>query len=105
MQALNPASARLVSRFDHAPMAVIRLPPIPLSGLELTPDAVRFMRLFSKLARMAQGHMRPNIGRTLTEALIHHRKALAGEGEPFTTHRILDSFAGPTTNEQGPLPA
>ena len=57
---------------------------------ELTPDAVRFMGLFSKLAWMAKGHLRPTIGRTFTEALHLQRKALAGEGEPFTTHRILD---------------
>ena len=57
---------------------------------ELTPDALRFIGLFSKLAWMAKGHLRLSIGNTFTEALRHHRKALAGEGEPFTAHRILD---------------
>ena len=49
---------------------------------------------------MAKGHLRPGIGRTFTEALHHHRKALAGEGEPFTTHRILDpSLVQPLLNK------
>ena len=48
------------------------------------------MGLFSKLAWMAKGHLRPSIGKTFTEALSHHRQALAGKGEPFTAHRILD---------------
>ena len=57
---------------------------------ELTPDALRFLGLFSKLAWMAKGDLRPSIGNTFTEALRHHRKALAGEGEPFVLHRVLD---------------
>jgi glycine/D-amino acid oxidase-like deaminating enzyme len=57
---------------------------------ELTPDSLRFLGLFKKLAWMAKGHLRPSVGNAFTQAKRFHKMALAGEGEPFVSHRVLD---------------